>query len=83
MAKAINEQELQMLPVLEEIGELVQRTYRLVTNIMENPDGINQVRSLVSTIGDRTDLLRNRIDSYEINLQEISEKLDNSNSKKP
>ena len=76
MARAINEQELQMLPVLEEIGELVQRTYRLVTNIMENPDGINQVRSLVSTIGDRTDLLRNRIDSYEINLQEISEKLD-------
>tara|TARA_Y100001963_G_scaffold138020_1_gene202333 strand:+ start:816 stop:1523 length:708 start_codon:yes stop_codon:yes gene_type:complete len=76
MARAINEQELQMLPVLEEIGELVQRTYRLVTNIMENPDGVNQVRSLVNTIGERTDLLRDRIDSYEVNLQEITNRLD-------
>jgi len=63
---APNNRELQLLPAIEEISNLSQRLYRLVSNILEQPDDVRHVRSIVSTLQEKIAILRTNTDDYSI-----------------
>ena len=73
---APNNNELHLLPAVEEIGNLSQRLYRLLTNILEQPDDVKHVHSLVEQLSQKIALLKVNTKGYKIDTTILEDRYD-------
>ena len=73
---APNNNELQLLPAVEEIGNLNQRLYRLLTNILEQPDDVKHVHSLVELLSQKIAKLKINTKNYKVDTTVLEDRYD-------
>jgi hypothetical protein len=73
---AHNNNELHILPQVEEIGNLAQKLYRLVQNIMTQPEDVKHIHSLISSLEEKIVSLKSSTEGYEIDTDLLNEKFD-------
>ena len=78
IVKAPNDNELQILPQVEEIGILAQKLHRLVSNILEQPDDVKHVKSLIQNLENKIITLKNNTIDYSIDDEMLANKFDRS-----
>jgi len=75
---APNNNELRILPQVEEIGNLTQKLYRLVSNIMEQPDDVKHVHSLITLLEQKIQELKKNTENYSVDVQMLQDTFDRS-----
>jgi len=68
---APNNNELHLIPVVEEVGILSQKLYRLITNILEQPEDVKHIRSITNMLYDKVTLLKDNVENYDIDHEEL------------
>ena len=76
MAPAINNKELQILPQVEEIGTLNQKLYRLVSNILEQPEDVKHIHALINQLEEKIVQLKKSTEGYDIDVDMVNQQFD-------